>query len=184
MWTRSLNPLVTPYPILQTLNVLSGLFMLAWEYPFPLLIPGSAMHSCQQMMTVLLGVYRLVTAGIALGEKASEQAYSHFQSKLAMRIEVQEIPTTGPELELALTFEFCDVKGALAESGFVPLLCSMLGTGLYFGLSMSLEDLQCLACWICIRSNYEPIQSCPHETWRSCEKQRNGSYLRSGPVRE
>jgi len=44
MWTKSLNPIVTPIPILQTLNVLCGLFVLGWEYPFPLLIPGSAMH--------------------------------------------------------------------------------------------------------------------------------------------
>jgi len=43
-WTRSLNALVHPVPILQTLNVISGLLMLAWDYPIPFLIPGSSLH--------------------------------------------------------------------------------------------------------------------------------------------
>src|SRR4051794_23991431 len=60
MWTKSLNPLVTPYPILQTLNVVCGLFMLGWEYPFPLLVPGTAFHRSIVARLVALPIATLI----------------------------------------------------------------------------------------------------------------------------
>jgi len=58
IWTKSLNPLVTPFPILQILNIVCGLFIMAWEYPLPFLIPGTAFHRSI--------VARLVTLPIAI----------------------------------------------------------------------------------------------------------------------
>ncbi|EGX44340.1 hypothetical protein TWF173_003243 [Orbilia oligospora] len=60
MWTTTLNPLVTPAPILQTLNVVAGLFMLAWEYPFPLLVPGTAFHRSIVARLVALPIVTLI----------------------------------------------------------------------------------------------------------------------------
>jgi len=44
VWTKSLDGIVKPLPILQVLNILFGLFGCAWEYPLPFLIPNSALH--------------------------------------------------------------------------------------------------------------------------------------------
>ncbi|KIH88498.1 PRO41 protein [Sporothrix brasiliensis 5110] len=41
--TRNLDPIVKPVPILQIVNLLLGLFMLAWEWPLGALA-GTAIH--------------------------------------------------------------------------------------------------------------------------------------------
>jgi len=61
-WTKSLNPMVTPIPALQTLNVISGLLMLGVEYPFPLLVPGTAFHRSIVARLVTLPVVTLFAA--------------------------------------------------------------------------------------------------------------------------
>jgi len=44
VFTHKLDVAVKPVPVLQILNIIMGLIGLAWEYPLPLLVPGSAMH--------------------------------------------------------------------------------------------------------------------------------------------
>lgn len=44
MWTKALNPAVTPIPILQIFNIIVGLLGLCWEYPLPYLIPNTSLH--------------------------------------------------------------------------------------------------------------------------------------------
>ncbi|CCX04666.1 Similar to hypothetical protein [Tuber melanosporum Mel28]; acc. no. XP_002835895 [Pyronema omphalodes CBS 100304] len=44
IFTKVLDPVVKPFPILQILNILFGLLGLAWEYPLPILVPNSSFH--------------------------------------------------------------------------------------------------------------------------------------------
>lgn len=60
---RSLNSSVKPVPVLQTLNLLAGLFALAWEYPLPILMPNTAFH---RSIAARLALYPVVTLLAAL----------------------------------------------------------------------------------------------------------------------
>lgn len=51
--TPIFNPLVKPIPILQTLNLLSGLCMLCWEYPLPKLA-GTKVHGSIEARLMVL----------------------------------------------------------------------------------------------------------------------------------
>ncbi len=59
--TKTLDPAVKPFPILQIINLLFGIFMLAWEWPLGLLA-GSAIHRSLEMRLALLPLAALSAA--------------------------------------------------------------------------------------------------------------------------
>lgn len=59
--TKNLDPAVKPIPILQSMNLLFGLIMLAWEWPLGL-IAGSAMHRSIEARLVVLPLVALAAA--------------------------------------------------------------------------------------------------------------------------
>lgn len=59
--TKNLDPAVKPIPILQSINLLFGLIMLAWEWPLGL-IAGSAMHRSIEARLVVLPLVALAAA--------------------------------------------------------------------------------------------------------------------------
>ncbi len=59
--TKNLDVAVKPIPILQTINLLLGIIMLAWEWPLGFLA-GSAMHRSIEARLVLLPLAALAAA--------------------------------------------------------------------------------------------------------------------------
>lgn len=59
--TKNLDPAVKPIPILQSINLVFGLIMLAWEWPLGL-IAGSAMHRSIEARLVVLPLVALAAA--------------------------------------------------------------------------------------------------------------------------
>ncbi|KAJ9157955.1 hypothetical protein NKR23_g512 [Pleurostoma richardsiae] len=51
--TKSLDPAVKPIPILQIINLIMGLFMLAWEWPLGFLAGSSIHRSIEARLAVL-----------------------------------------------------------------------------------------------------------------------------------
>ncbi|RDL36774.1 Uncharacterized protein BP5553_06126 [Venustampulla echinocandica] len=59
--TKNLDGAVKPFPILQTINVIAGIFMFAWEWPLGLLA-GSWLHRSIEARLVVLPMTILVSA--------------------------------------------------------------------------------------------------------------------------
>jgi hypothetical protein len=59
--TKTLDGAVKPIPILQIINVLFGLFMLAWEWPLGILA-GTAIHRSIEARLVMLPMAALAGA--------------------------------------------------------------------------------------------------------------------------
>jgi hypothetical protein len=59
--TKNLDSAVKPFPILQIINVICGLVMLAWEWPLGI-IAGSAMHRSIEARLVVLPLVALAAA--------------------------------------------------------------------------------------------------------------------------
>jgi len=59
--TKNLDVAVKPLPILQTINLVMGLVMLAWEWPLGF-IAGTAMHRSIEARLVLLPLAALAAA--------------------------------------------------------------------------------------------------------------------------
>ncbi|CAK7243074.1 MAG: hypothetical protein STHCBS139747_004582 [Sporothrix thermara] len=51
--TRSLNSIVEPFPVLQIINLLFGLFMFAWEWPLNFLADTSFHRSLESRLAVI-----------------------------------------------------------------------------------------------------------------------------------
>lgn len=68
--TRSLDPAIKPIPILQIINVLMGLGVLAWEWPLGS-IAGSFMHRSIEMRLVLLPLTALLAVMLYQGTNAA-----------------------------------------------------------------------------------------------------------------
>ncbi|CCU76304.1 unnamed protein product [Blumeria hordei] len=71
-FSRSLDPLVKPLPILQILNLLIGFTMLAWEWPLGM-IAGSALHRSIVARMVFLPV--AVLASVLLYQATNSAIY-------------------------------------------------------------------------------------------------------------
>jgi hypothetical protein len=76
--TTNLDPAVKPIPILQSINLVMGFVMLAWEYPLGL-IAGSSMHRSLEMRLVALP---LVTLASALIYQGSNSALYYFAAMI------------------------------------------------------------------------------------------------------
>jgi len=59
--TKNLDGAVKPFPILQIINLVFGLFMLAWEWPLGV-IAGTALHRSIEARLVVLPMASLVAA--------------------------------------------------------------------------------------------------------------------------
>lgn len=57
--TTNLDGAVRPVPVLQIINLLLGILCLAWEYPIPWLLPGTAMHRSIEARLVVYPVCSL-----------------------------------------------------------------------------------------------------------------------------
>lgn len=68
--TKNLDPAVKPIPILQSINMLFGFIMLAWEWPLGL-IAGSAMHRSIEARLVMLPLAALAAALLYQGTNAA-----------------------------------------------------------------------------------------------------------------
>ncbi|TPX16624.1 uncharacterized protein E0L32_003565 [Thyridium curvatum] len=68
--TKTLNPAVKPLPILQVINLVMGLLLLAWEWPLGL-IAGSSIHRSIEMRLALLPLAALAAALIYQGTNAA-----------------------------------------------------------------------------------------------------------------
>lgn len=68
--TRSLDPAVRPIPILQTINLVSALFVLAWEWPLGFLA-GSGLHRSLAARLAALPLFALSAALIYQGTNAA-----------------------------------------------------------------------------------------------------------------
>lgn len=68
--TKTLDPAVKPIPILQIINLLFGLFMLAWEWPLGLLA-GSSIHRSIEARLALLPLVALSAALIYQGTNSA-----------------------------------------------------------------------------------------------------------------
>ncbi|KUJ22715.1 uncharacterized protein LY89DRAFT_575806 [Mollisia scopiformis] len=68
--TKNLDPAVKPIPILQSINMLFGFIMLAWEWPLGL-IAGSAMHRSIEARLVVLPLAALAGALLYQGTNAA-----------------------------------------------------------------------------------------------------------------
>ena len=64
--TKNLDVAVKPLPILQTINLVLGIIMLAWEWPLGFLA-GSAMHRSIEARLVILPLAALSAALIYQG---------------------------------------------------------------------------------------------------------------------
>ncbi|CAK7223236.1 hypothetical protein SCUCBS95973_005109 [Sporothrix curviconia] len=51
--TKNLNSIVQPVPVLQIINLLMGLFMLAWEWPLNFLAGSSIHRSLESRLAVI-----------------------------------------------------------------------------------------------------------------------------------
>lgn len=68
--TRSLDPAVRPIPILQIVNLVFGLFLLAWEWPLGF-IAGSGLHRSLEARLAALPLVALSAALIYQGTNAA-----------------------------------------------------------------------------------------------------------------
>ncbi|KAH8657467.1 hypothetical protein BGZ60DRAFT_383853 [Tricladium varicosporioides] len=68
--TKNLDGAVKPIPVLQTLNVVFGIIMVAWEWPLPLLA-GSSMHRSIELRLVLIPIGALAAALLYQGTNAA-----------------------------------------------------------------------------------------------------------------
>lgn len=68
--TKTLDPAVKPIPILQILNVLAGLLMLALEWPLPMLA-GSSIHRSVEARLALIPLVALLAALLYQGANAA-----------------------------------------------------------------------------------------------------------------
>ena len=68
--THSLDVLVKPAPILQIINLVFGLFLVAWEWPAPFLA-GSAIHRSIEARLVFLPLSALAAALTYQGTNAA-----------------------------------------------------------------------------------------------------------------
>lgn len=59
--TKTLDPAVKPFPVLQIINLVMGIFMLAWEWPLGF-IAGTAMHRSIETRLVILPLTALAAA--------------------------------------------------------------------------------------------------------------------------
>lgn len=69
--THALDSIVTPIPILQTLNVVFGLLIIGWEYPLPWLIPGTALHRSIIARLVVIPMAAVVAVMLYQGTNAA-----------------------------------------------------------------------------------------------------------------
>jgi hypothetical protein len=56
--TKTLDPAVKPFPILQTINLVMGLWMIAWEYPITF-IAGTGIHRSLEARLAALPLFAL-----------------------------------------------------------------------------------------------------------------------------
>ncbi|TGZ83548.1 hypothetical protein EX30DRAFT_84855 [Ascodesmis nigricans] len=71
LYTTVLTSAVKPIPILQTLNLIGGLFALAWEWPLPWLIPNTAFHRSIAARLAIYPVVALLAALLYQGTNAA-----------------------------------------------------------------------------------------------------------------
>jgi len=69
--THSLDGLVTPIPILQTLNIFFGVLIICWEYPLPWLVPGTALHRSIVARLAIIPIATLFAALLYQGTNAA-----------------------------------------------------------------------------------------------------------------
>jgi len=67
--TKTLDPAIKPFPILQTLNLLFGLLALWWEYPGPF-IAGTMMHRSMEARLVVYPLSALAALLLYQGTNA------------------------------------------------------------------------------------------------------------------
>jgi len=70
-FTHSLDVAVKPVPALQILNIVMGLIGLAWEYPLPVLVPGSMLHRSIAARLVVYPISVLVAVLLYQGTNAA-----------------------------------------------------------------------------------------------------------------
>ncbi|KAJ4297150.1 hypothetical protein N0V88_004068 [Collariella sp. IMI 366227] len=68
--TKTLDPAVKPIPILQTINLVFGLILLAWEWPLSF-IAGSSIHRSLEARLAFLPLTALAAALIYQGTNAA-----------------------------------------------------------------------------------------------------------------
>lgn len=56
--TKTLDPAVKPFPILQIINVVMGLWMIAWEYPL-VFVAGTGIHRSLEARLAALPLFSL-----------------------------------------------------------------------------------------------------------------------------
>ncbi|KAH6648478.1 hypothetical protein BKA67DRAFT_594060 [Truncatella angustata] len=56
--TKTLDPAVKPFPTLQIINLLMGLWMIAWEYPI-VFVAGSGLHRSLEARLAALPLFAL-----------------------------------------------------------------------------------------------------------------------------
>ncbi|KAL1903101.1 hypothetical protein Sste5346_000385 [Sporothrix stenoceras] len=68
--TRNLDPIVKPVPILQIINLLLGLFVLAWEWPLGF-IAGTAIHRSLESRLAVIPLASLAAVLLYQGTNAA-----------------------------------------------------------------------------------------------------------------
>ncbi|ORY66428.1 uncharacterized protein BCR38DRAFT_456981 [Pseudomassariella vexata] len=68
--TKTLDPAVKPVPVLQIINLLMGLWMLAWEWPLGL-IAGSSIHRSLEARLAVLPLTALAAVLIYQGTNSA-----------------------------------------------------------------------------------------------------------------
>ena len=68
--TKNLDGAVKPYPVLQSLNVVFGILMFAWEWPLGFLA-GSSLHRSIESRLVILPMVALAAALLYQGTNAA-----------------------------------------------------------------------------------------------------------------
>ncbi|CAI0647027.1 hypothetical protein CGCF415_v008185 [Colletotrichum fructicola] len=68
--TKTLDPAVKPIPVLQIINLIMSVFMVALEWPMPL-IAGSAIHRSLEFRLIMLPLTTLAAALIYQGTNAA-----------------------------------------------------------------------------------------------------------------
>ncbi|KAF3017467.1 hypothetical protein G7054_g4616 [Neopestalotiopsis clavispora] len=56
--TKTLDPAIKPFPILQTINLVMGLWMIAWEYPL-VFVAGTGIHRSLEARLAALPLFSL-----------------------------------------------------------------------------------------------------------------------------
>ncbi|KAL2168480.1 hypothetical protein VTG60DRAFT_7216 [Thermothelomyces hinnuleus] len=68
--TKTLDPAVRPIPVLQTINLIFGIILLAWEWPLSF-IAGSSIHRSLEARLAFLPLTALAAAMIYQGTNAA-----------------------------------------------------------------------------------------------------------------